>query len=98
MKNIQNFMKTYQENKVRFRNTTITNFVFSEDQKLVLDNLDKQIRNIHNNHNSKNVKTRCVVQGKAGSGNSTIIHGMVKRITNNFGNEAVKIAVYLGKI
>ena len=68
MKNIQNFMKTYQENEVRSRNTTYTNFAFSENQKLVLDNLDKQIKNINNNHNSKNVKTRCVVQGKAGSG------------------------------
>ena len=41
MKNIQNFMKKYQENEVRSRNTTYTNFVFSEDQKLDLDHLNK---------------------------------------------------------
>ena len=37
---------------------------------------------------------RCVVQRKAGYGNSTVIHKMVQRITDNFGIETVKIAAY----
>ena len=94
MKNIQNFMKTYQKNEVRSRNGTYTNFVFSEYQKLVLDNIDKQIINIRNNNISEDVKIRCVVQWKTEFGKSTIIHEMVKRITNNFVSEAVKIAAY----
>ena len=81
-------------------NATSTNFVFSEDQKLVFENLDKQIRNIHNNHYhiSKDVTTRCVLQGKSGSGKSTLIHEMVKRLTNRFGCEAVKIPPYTGNV
>ena len=87
-------MKTYQKNEILSRNTTSSNFVFSEDQKLVLENLDKQMRNIHYNHISKNVKTHCVVHGNTGPGKSTIIHAMVKRLTNRFGCEAFKIAAY----
>ena len=50
----------------------------------MLENLDKQMRNIHYNHISTDVKTHCVVQGNTGPGKRTIIHEMVKQLTDNF--------------
>lgn len=39
--------------------------------------------------NDNTVPRRIVIQGKAGSGKSTLIHEIVKRIKRNLGGEAV---------
>ena len=87
-------MKTYQENEVPSRNATSSNFVFSENQKLVLENLDKQMSNIHYNHISKDVKTHCVVQGNTGPGKSIIIDAMVKQLIDNLLVELSNCSIY----
>ena len=51
------------------------------------------IININNKNSNNDIKKRCIVQGKAGSWKSSVIHEIVKRIINNFGN-SVKIAAF----
>ena len=62
----------------------------------MLQNLQKQIDNIINKDNHNDIKKRCIVQGKAGSGKTTVIHEMVRRIVRNFVDESVRIAAYIG--
>lgn len=78
---------------VRNRRFEIPTFAFSSDQNSVLEIVDQQIDQINRSRSS--IK-RVVVQGKAGSGKSTVIKEIIRRITHHLGEQAVAIAAPTG--
>lgn len=97
------FLEQYKDQAPNKENPSETNIEFSDEQKEVLKILDRQIDQIIEQQPGKRKKLRldeiikrCVVQGKAGSGKSTLIHEMVRRIVERLGKEYISICALTG--
>ena len=95
---IHSFLNTYksQQEKKIYKQNTESKISFTDDQQQILNLLDTQITSIQNGTMTANSIKRVIIQGKAGSGKSTIIKEMVKRITSIFGEDSVKVAASTG--
>ncbi|XP_023317653.1 uncharacterized protein LOC111694302 [Trichogramma pretiosum] len=87
-----------------FKNTEIMplvkeirdNLTLSSDQLMVLNICRRQIENFNRVNNNDEMYKRIIVQGKAGSGKSTIIHSIVNEIKNAFGENSVALVAPTG--
>lgn len=86
---VRDFLRTYKEAAVQSRSFEIPTFAFSSDQNTILEIVGQQIEQVNGGRNSVE---RVVVQGKAGSGNSTVIKEIIRRITHHLGEQAVAVA------
>lgn len=77
-----------------------TEIRMSIEQNTVLEILESQIKYFKMSKNERgnldSIRKECVVQGRAGCGKSTLIKGIVRRITSEFGQEAVVVTAPTG--
>ncbi|XP_034232824.1 ATP-dependent DNA helicase RRM3-like [Thrips palmi] len=79
------------------RERVLPDIVYSAEQQTVLNLLQSQIDSVlHPDPNARPVPKRVIIQGKAGSGKSTVIDKMMAMIVEAFGLEAVKLMAYTG--
>ena len=69
---------------------------FSEDQIKVLDVIDSQIEYLNNGHQRENFRRSIIIQGKAGSGKSTLIQAIKSKVCTNFNNKSIVIMAPTG--
>lgn len=92
---VQEFLRGYKLNYSRpDESDNIPMVSFSADQQIVLGIVDNQIRK------ARGLRVRCpkrvAVQGKAGSGKSTIIKEIVRRVSSSLGIEAIRVCAPTG--
>lgn len=80
---VEEFLKIFKERHRESPLTVAENVNWSVEQLVVLKILNEQIRDIKENHVGNGIK-RVVVQGKAGTGKSTLIHEIVRRVQTEF--------------
>ncbi|XP_074596278.1 ATP-dependent DNA helicase Pif1-like [Brevipalpus obovatus] len=92
---VSEFMKTFKSSQARrLRETDQSSIIFSSDQLSVLSVLDTQIRSIQ--RRSIRCPKRMVVQGKAGSGKSTVIKEIVRRVSLALGEDSIRVCAPTG--
>lgn len=86
--NVKDFLKTYKDSPVLEEEPEL-HIKFSKEQQAVLDVLDAQIRLIKENPKFTSIpdfiKSTLIVQGRAGTGKSTLIREIKRRIEAAFG-------------
>lgn len=91
------FLENYKLKPLNIPEQERLNLNFSADQKKVLRLVDQQINICLRNHNTKKPSFfRCIVQGKAGSGKSTLINEIVCKVKQKLGNDSIKVCAPTG--
>lgn len=96
---VNDFLKTFknkspdESNKV---SPDLQDIAFSEDQKIVLNCLKTQLQELEGKKVTKRPVKRVLVQGKAGSGKTTVIREIVRQVKSQLGLEAVAVAAATG--
>lgn len=93
---VMNFLENYKNIQINMPDKDKCNITFSKEQEKILITLEKQIMSIKCKQYDKNLPRQIIIQGKAGSGKSTIINAMVEKITEKFGTGSVKVCAPTG--
>lgn len=91
------FLKRYKTGPIATSVIERRNIIFSADQQEVLNLLQRQINSIHTKSSISGLEIgQCIVQGKAGSGKSTLINSIVQKILAEFNSEYVRVCAPTG--
>lgn len=91
-KDVLDFLKRYKTSTITAPVAEMRNIVFSPDQQKVLHILQQQIISVCTNRSTSGLNIgQCIVQGKAGSGKSTLINSIVQKIVSEFNSEYVRV-------
>ena len=95
---IEHFLQTYKFSGYNcLRSNNMADVTLSKEQNEVIELCQRQIDYIKNNDVRKcTIIKRIIVQGKAGSGKSTIINKIMQLVIQNFGREAIAITAPTG--
>ena len=89
---IKNFLNSIRAN--RNDNFSKEPFLisFSSYQQVILNLLDQHVSEIQSSNSINILYKRCVVQGKAGSGKSTLIHEIVRKVKISLREDSIFLA------
>lgn len=96
---VNDFLKIFKNNAKPNSDNKLSapeNVIFSRDQLNILNSCKIQLQEIKNNEVTRRSVKRIIVQGKAGSGKSTVIKEIVRLIQLELGFEAVEVAAATG--
>lgn len=95
MENVEEFLSNYKNEMLENKIVDDGNVKFSDDQSTVLKLVDSQLDNIIG-QSDNSISRRTLVQGKAGSGKSTVIKEIVKRVRSQLGTNSIEVVAPTG--
>lgn len=100
---INDFLKNCKNDTSKKKSHTTANIKLTQEQQNIIETVDQQIQYIKKVGIKKalkdvksNIIRRIVLQGKAGSGKSTIIHEIEKKIIQELGEKSVIVVAPTG--